>query len=107
MRHARTRRWRRLRGWRGRSALIAVVLLLTLTVAGALAYQAHRGARSQRATAENVLRDYAAFASSELAQRARRGLHEVLAPHLTRLASSCNGRERPPTLREWVLVKDT
>ncbi|MCA1583914.1 MAG: hypothetical protein LC791_03765 [Acidobacteria bacterium] len=100
-------RRRILRGWHGRSALIAAVLLLTLTVAGALAYQAQWAARSHRTTAENVLRDYAAFASSVLAQRARGGLNDVLAPQLTRLATSCHGRDRPPTIREWLLAKDT
>lgn len=96
-----------LRDWHGRSALIALVLLLTLAVAGVLAYQAQQAARSHRATAEHVLRDYAAFASSELARRARADLTEVLRTQLMRLASTCDGRERPPDLEQWVRVKDS
>jgi hypothetical protein len=95
------------RGWHGPSALIALVLLLTLAVAGALAYQAQRAARSHHATAQKVLRDYAAFASSELARRAARALSEVATSQLARLESSCDGRDRPPTLEQWIRVKDT
>jgi hypothetical protein len=100
-------RSRVLGGWQARSALIAVVLLLTLTVAASLAYQAQREARSHRATAENVLRDYSAFAGAELARRARQGLSEVLRTQLIRLTSSCDGRDRLPDLQQWVLVKDS
>ncbi|MBA2565063.1 MAG: HAMP domain-containing histidine kinase [Gemmatimonadetes bacterium] len=45
------------------SAFIAVLLLLTLGLAGLLAQQAHEAARSHRAVAEGTLRDYAAFAA--------------------------------------------
>jgi hypothetical protein len=86
---------------RERSALVALVLLLTLALAAALAYQAQRSAYSHRLTAENVLRDYAAFASSELARRARPQLLDVLQTHLRRLASTCDGRERLPDLAHW------
>ena len=96
-----------LRGGQASSALIAVVLVVTLAVATALAYQAQRAARSHRATAENVLRDYAAFASSELARRAQRELQDVLQTQLNRLTSTCDGRERLPDLKEWVQVKDS
>jgi len=98
-------RW--LRGWHARSALIALVLLLTLTVAASLAYQAQRAARSHRATAERVLRDYAAFASSELARRSGRELYDVLRTQLTRLSSACDGRELLPDFKQWVVVKDS
>jgi hypothetical protein len=101
-----TTRSRWLRGWHARSALIALILVLTLAVAAALAYQAQRAARSHRAMAENVLRDYAALASSELTRLARRELSEVLRAQLIRLASTCDGRDRLPDLEQWVLVKD-
>jgi hypothetical protein len=98
---------RLLRGLYAPSVVIAAVLVLTLAVALALAYQAQQAVRSHRATAENVLRDYAALAGEELSRRAQRELHDVIATQLTRLASSCGGRDRLPTLEEWVRVKDT
>jgi hypothetical protein len=100
-------RSRLLRGWQPRSAVIALVLLLTLGVAASLAYQAQEAARSHRVTAENVLRDYAAFASSEFARRARRELSDVVRTQLMRLASTCHERDRLPDLKQWVLVKDS
>lgn len=82
---------------RPRSAAIVTVLMLTLVIAGALAYQAQQAARSHRATAENVLRDYATFATWELARVSQRALYDALGNQLTRLASTCDGR---PTLRD-------
>ena len=99
-------RSRFLGGRRPRAAVIVLVLLLTLVVAGALAYQAQQAARSHRATAENVLRDYATFASWELSQTARRVLNEVLGTQLTRLASTCKAQARVPDLTQWVQQKD-
>jgi hypothetical protein len=98
---------RLLRGWHPRSAVIAVVLLVTLAVAAALAYQAQQAVRSHRATAENVLRHYAALASGEFGRRAQRELYEVITNQLTRLASACDGTDRLPSLDQWVRVKDT
>jgi hypothetical protein len=98
---------RLLRGLYARSVIIAAVLVLTLGVAATLAYQAQQAVRSHRATAENVLRDYAALASEEFARRAQRELHDVIATQLNRLASSCGERDRLPTLEEWVRVKDS
>ena len=98
---------RLLRGLYARSVVIAAVLVLILAVAATLAYQAQQAVRSHRATAENVLRDYAAVAAEEFARRAQRELHDVIATQLTRLASSCGGRDRLPTLEQWVRVKDT
>ena len=96
----------RTRGLRpGGSALIVLLLLSTLAVAGALAYQAQHAARSHRATAENVLRDYATFASWELARLARRELNEVLGTQLARLAASCEG-DALPDPKQWVQGKD-
>ena len=64
-------------GRRSGSAFIVLLLLSTLAVAGALAYQAQQAARSHRATAENVLRDYATFASWEFSRLARRDLNDA------------------------------
>ena len=98
---------RLLRGWHARSVLIAVVLLVTLAVAAGLAYQAQQAVGSHRATAENVLRHYAALASGEFGRRAQRELDQVITTQLSRLASSCDGTGHPPSLEEWVRVKDT
>lgn len=98
---------RLLRGWHARSIVIGAVLFATLAVAATLAYQAQQAVRSHRATAENVLRDYAALASDELTRRTERELHDVIATQLTRLASACDGRDRLPTLDQWIRVKDT
>jgi signal transduction histidine kinase len=50
---------------RSRSTILVAVLLLTMTLAAALAHEAWRAARSHRATAERALRDYASFAAWE------------------------------------------
>lgn len=59
---------------RSRSRLIVGLLVLTLGVAGLLAYQALEAARSHRQTAEGVLRDYAALASWELSRQGQQVL---------------------------------
>ncbi|HVL66523.1 MAG TPA: HAMP domain-containing sensor histidine kinase [Vicinamibacterales bacterium] len=56
---------------RSRSTLIVVLLIATLAMTAALAYEAQQSARSHRQTAENVLRDYARFAAWELARLGR------------------------------------
>ncbi len=56
--------------WRSGSAA-AVLLLATLALAGGLALQAARAARSHRATAEGMLRDYAAVAAWEYVRLSR------------------------------------
>jgi hypothetical protein len=93
-------------GRRPGSALIVALLLSTLAVAGVLAYQAQRAARSHRVTAENVLRDYAVFASWEFARLARRELNEVVGVQLARLSKSCQGRDAPPDLAQALNPKD-
>jgi hypothetical protein len=98
-------RW--LPGWNGPSTVVALVLVLTLVVTAVLAYQAQDAARSHRVTAENVLRDYAAFASSELARRARRELPEVLGAQLRRLSTACDGAGQLPDFEQWVRAKDS
>jgi hypothetical protein len=93
-------------GRRPGSALIVTLLLSTLAVAGALAYQAQGAVRSHRVTAENVLRDYAVFASWEFARLARRELNDVLGVQLARLSTSCQGRDTPPDLSELLKLND-
>jgi signal transduction histidine kinase len=54
--------------------LTFALLLTALALAGALAYQAHDAARSHRATAEEMLRGYAAITAWEVASSARQDL---------------------------------
>ena len=56
---------------RSRSTIIVILLVATLGMAAMLAYEAQQAARSHRATAENVLRDYSAFAAWELSRMGR------------------------------------
>lgn len=53
-----------------RTALVTVLLLVSLAAAALLAWQAHQAASSHRHLAESVLRDYASLAASELGRRA-------------------------------------
>jgi signal transduction histidine kinase len=64
---------------RAHEPIIVAVLLLTLGLTGALAYQAQSAAHSHRQSAEAALRDYAAFASWGLA----RHLEEAVDASLT------------------------
>lgn len=70
--------------------LLGILLVLSLVLMGVLTLQAQRAARSHRAVAEGVLRDYAALAASEFA---RRTLAEVGYQGYYRLASALG--ERP------------
>jgi signal transduction histidine kinase len=54
-----------------RGAPLVVLLVLTLALSTALAYEALDAARSHRATAESTLRDYAEIAAWEFTRRAR------------------------------------
>ena len=63
---------------RSRSTFIVILLVATLALTGGLAYEAHQAARSHRATAENVLRDYSAFAVWELARLGRDRLLDAM-----------------------------
>jgi len=80
------------------SAGMAIVLLLTiLGIAAALAYEAQDAARSHRATAENVLRDYARFAAWEFSRQASRELTDVTGSVLGIAAGGCRD-SAPPNL---------
>ena len=55
-----------------------MLLIATLALTGGLGYEAVQAARSHRATAENVLRDYSAFAAWELTRLGRQHLLETM-----------------------------
>ena len=59
--------------------LLAGLLVCTLALATALAYEAHDAARSHRATAERALHDYAAVAAWELVAGVNEELQSALA----------------------------
>jgi signal transduction histidine kinase len=56
---------------RSRSTVIVILLVATLAMTAMLAREAQQAARSHRATAENVLREYATFAAWELSRTGR------------------------------------
>ncbi len=62
---------------RPRGALLVALLLVTLALSTALAYQAQDAYRSHRETAESTLRDYAGMAAWEFSRRARENLEAV------------------------------
>lgn len=70
---------------RSRSTLIVVILVATLAMTGALAWEALQAARSHRATAENVLRDYSRFAAWELTRLGRTQVLNALNTELSRV----------------------
>ena len=70
---------------RSRSTLIVVILVATLGMTGALAWEALQAARSHRATAENVLRDYSRFAAWELTRLGRAQVLNALNTELSRI----------------------
>jgi hypothetical protein len=82
------------------SAWAAIALLLSmLGLAAALAYEAQDAARSHRTTAENVLRDYAAFAAWEFSRVARRDLTDTLGSVLGQVSANCNDSAPPDLAR--------
>jgi signal transduction histidine kinase len=70
---------------RSRSTVIVVILVATLVMTGALAWEALQAARSHRATAENVLRDYSRFAAWELTRLGRQQVLNALNTELSRV----------------------
>ena len=72
------------------------MLIATLVLTGTLAYEAQSSARSHRAAAENVLREYSAFAAWELSRTARTQVLNVIQQELmkVRSAGTGNGLER-------------
>ncbi len=85
------------RGRATRGTFIVVLLLTTLALAGALAYQAVDSVASHRATANAILRDYAAFAAERYGERISQDLEYYgLYPTLQRLASLDRGSRTSP-----------
>ncbi|MFN2433385.1 MAG: sensor histidine kinase [Gemmatimonadota bacterium] len=79
-----------------RSSFVVVLLLLTLGLAGVLAWQAHRAATSHRAVAEDTLRDYAGFAAWRFASVLKGELHWMFSMALHPLgAAAHHGRGAP------------
>ncbi len=73
---------------RSRSTLIVALLIATLALTATLAYEAQQAARSHRAAAESVLRDYAAFAAWEFSRVGRQQLLTAIQQELTRLKTA-------------------
>jgi len=65
-----------------RTAVVAVLLVLSLGVAAVLGIQAYGVARYHRAQADRVLRDYAALAAARVAERTRVYIYWAVAPPL-------------------------
>ena len=66
----------------GSSRSLALLLALTVALAGVLAYEAQRATRSHRVTAERALRDYAAVAGWEFMGATADALDQALAGSL-------------------------
>ena len=86
-------------GSRWSSSVAIVLLLSTLGIVAALAYQAQDAARSHRATAENVLRDYARFAAWEFSRLARRDLTDALGSLIGQVSAGCHDNAPPDLAR--------
>lgn len=67
---------------RPRGTLLVALLLVTLALSAALAYEAANAYRSHRATAESTLRDYAGMAAWEFSRRARESLYRAVETQL-------------------------
>jgi signal transduction histidine kinase len=78
-----------------RLTLVVALLLLTLGVAGALAWQAHRAARSHEAVATRVQQDYVEFASWEFSRAARQEVTSRLERWLQVIGCAASTRGLP------------
>lgn len=76
---------------RSRSTVIVAMLVATLGLTAMLAWEAQHAARSHRATAENVLRDYAKFAAWELTRLGRQQLLNAMNTELGELQAAIRG----------------
>jgi signal transduction histidine kinase len=74
---------------------VVALLLLTLGVAGALAWQAHRAARSHEAVATRVQQDYVEFASWEFSRAARQEVTSRLERWLQVIGCAASTRGLP------------
>jgi signal transduction histidine kinase len=83
-----------------RLTLVVALLVLTLGVAAALAWQAHQAARSHEAVAQRVQQDYVDFAAWQFSRAARQELTSRLERWLQVIgcAASTRGLPRPADL---------
>jgi signal transduction histidine kinase len=79
-----------------RLTFVIVLLVLTLGLAAALAWQAHQAARSHRDVAERVARDYVEFAGWEFSRAARRELDTTFERWLGVLVCAAGSPALPP-----------
>jgi signal transduction histidine kinase len=77
---------------RSRSTVIVLLLFATLAITALLAYEAHQAARSHRASAENVLRDYSKFAAWEMTRLGRQQLLNAVHHGLSRVEKAARQR---------------
>ncbi len=70
------------------SRSLVLLLLLTVVLAGGLAYEAQRATRSHQVTAERALRDYATVAARELATATDEALEALVGPALNPVVGS-------------------
>ena len=70
------------------SRSLVLLLLLTVVLAGGLAYEAQRATRSHQVTAERALRDYATVAARELATATGEALEALVGPALNPVVGS-------------------
>jgi signal transduction histidine kinase len=97
----------RLRRAPSRTALVAALLLLTLGLAGIMAYQAWDAARSHRRVAEAALKEHALFAAWELSSAIRRDLFsQFMAPGLELVARSGGAYPGAPLKSPELLMKE-
>ena len=73
---------------RSRSTVIVAMLMATLVLTAGLAWEALQAARSHRATAENVLRDYSKVAAWEFARLGKQQLMAAMNGELADVQSA-------------------
>src|SRR6266705_1829388 len=82
---------------RPRGLFVAVLLLLTLALAGIIAFEAHRTFLGHRATAERILQDYARLAAALFAQRTAMNLYyHAFSPAIESMARAKAGTPGAP-----------
>ncbi|NIR46048.1 MAG: HAMP domain-containing histidine kinase [Gemmatimonadetes bacterium] len=83
-----------------RARFVVFVLLVTLVLAGILAYEAQKAARSHRAAATSALRDHAAFVAWQFADHAQSKFdHKIVTPGLLHVLSPAEGKTPPGFIR--------
>ena len=83
-----------------RSTAIVLLLFATLAITAFLAFEAHQAARSHRAAAENVLRDYSKFAAWEMARLGRAQLLNSVHHGLSQIEAAARRQNLDATIGE-------